>query len=155
MQLPETDPLIAVFNEILRVHGRFRAVFRPVERATGLPAMELSVLASVAEARMPPTVSQMGRSLGHARQVIQRAANELIRLGHVEARPNPADRRAPVLVLTEQGRAAKAQADAEASRVVAGLRGEIDRTYCEALAADLRQIRQAMDRWLAERPASD
>jgi DNA-binding MarR family transcriptional regulator len=54
----------------------------------------------------PATVAQVARALGLARQSVQRVADLLEADGIAEYVPNPADRRADLLQLTENGRAA-------------------------------------------------
>ena len=47
------------------------------------------VLSAVAGALSPPTVPQIGRSLGHPRQVIQRIADALVARGLIGFEDNP------------------------------------------------------------------
>jgi len=148
MQLPEADPFIQIINEVLRVHGRVRPLFEEIERATGLSNMELAVLASVAEAREPRTVSELGRSLGHPRQVIQRTTNELVTRGLITTQVNPFHKRAPVLALTAEGRSLKDIADGIARRIGEKVRANLDRASCDAAIASLRLARKAIDEHL-------
>ncbi|MGH9094311.1 MAG: MarR family winged helix-turn-helix transcriptional regulator [Acidimicrobiales bacterium] len=53
----------------------------------------------------PRTVSSAARRLGLARQSVQRVVNDLVEAGQVELRRNPDHARAPLVVLTEAGRA--------------------------------------------------
>jgi DNA-binding MarR family transcriptional regulator len=149
MKLPSQNPFIRLINEVLRVHGRTRAVFCGVESETGLPVMELSVLASVAEARTPPTVSELGRSLGHPRQVIQRAANELVAAGLLKAEDNPRHKRAKVLWTTAAGDQLKRKADARAELIAREVMAALAPESFEEAAKQLREVRMAMDRWIA------
>lgn len=151
MKLPSQDPFIRLINEVLRIHGRTRAVFYGVELETGLPVMELSVLASVAEGRGPLTVSELGRSLGHPRQVIQRAANQLVSAGLLRFEHNPRHKRAKVLTITPDGTALKARADARAELIAREIVSVLGKEICGQSVAQLRQVRMAMDRWLAMR----
>jgi DNA-binding MarR family transcriptional regulator len=148
MQLPEADPFIRIINEVLRVHGRIRPLFEQIERATGLSNMELAVLASIAEAREPLTVSRLGRSLGHPRQVIQRTANELVARGLIRTEENPLHRRAPVFSLTPKGRSLKDNADVIARTIGEQVRSNLDLATCDAAVAGLRAARIAIDRHL-------
>jgi DNA-binding MarR family transcriptional regulator len=153
MKLPMDNSFIALINEILRVNGRIRAVFEGVERETGLSTMQLSVLASVAEAREPLTVSEVGRSLGHQRQVIQRATNELVDEGLLCMVPNPRHKRAPLITTTPAGEALKARADERAERIAQAVLEHLDPKVCDVGAARLRLVRGAMDRFLAREAA--
>src|SRR3954454_18990450 len=109
-----SNPLAILLDEVIRTQGRLRSVFADVNAATGLTSMEAMVLTAIVEARFAPTVPQIGRSLGHPRQVIQRAANSLIAAGLIEARSNPDHKRAPLLVATTAGKALKGEADVRA-----------------------------------------
>jgi alkylation response protein AidB-like acyl-CoA dehydrogenase len=73
--------LIQFLDEIARTRGRVTSVFAEGRTAIGLSDLEMIVLNAVFGAGSPPTVPQIGRSLGHARQVIQRAANTLVDKG--------------------------------------------------------------------------
>ena len=54
----------------------------------------------------PATVPRIAAQLSLARQNVQRHVNELIQLGHVQTRPNPAHRRSVLVELTLAGREA-------------------------------------------------
>ena len=81
-------------------------------------------------ARLAPggaTVSELADHLGVTRQAASQLADELIQKGYVERRPHPGDRRARLIVLTEQGWActrAAEEAAAETIRPWAALLGE-------------------------------
>ena len=91
------------------------------------------VLNAVVEAEKAPTVAQIGRSLGHPRQIIQRAANSLKSAGLIETAANPDHKRAQLMKPTEKGIALKREADAIAD----GIAGEL----CHAM--DLEGVRDA------------
>ena len=103
-------------DEVARLRGRMRALFADTRAESGLPEMELMVLTAVVNAAAPPTVAQIGRSLGHPRQVVQRAANRLAELDLAAFADNPEHKRASLIVATEAGRALKA-ADHERAQV--------------------------------------
>ena len=146
-----SNPLVRLIDEVVRLQGRLKSIFAGSNEAAGLPSMELTVLTAVVEASAPPTVPQIGRSLGRPRQVIQRAAHELIKAGLVEATPNPHHKRAPLLLATRSGGAVKRKADACAIRAAnAFLRG-IDAARCGRLADDLRALRGEIEAYVRVR----
>jgi len=51
----------------------------------------------------PHSVAEIGRPMGMTRQGLQRVADQLVERGRAEYRPNPAHRRAKLLVCTEAG----------------------------------------------------
>jgi DNA-binding MarR family transcriptional regulator len=150
MDATESDPFLAVIRELLRIHSKIRRLFRQVEEATRLSTMELAVLATIAESSFPLTASDIGRRLGYPRQVIQRTANELAARGLSEGRPNPAHKRAQLLVLTPAGIELKAVADRRAKEISGMLLKGLDVATCAELAAELRNVRSAIDGHLAE-----
>jgi hypothetical protein len=82
-------PFVQLIDEIARLRGRLKVVFPDNAASIGLSELELFVLNAVTGAREPPTVPQIGRSLGHARQVIQRATNALVARGLIEIHRQP------------------------------------------------------------------
>ena len=145
MDVPASDPFLAVIRELLRIHSKVRRLFRQVEIATGLTAMQLAVLATIAESSFALTASDIGRRLGYPRQVIQRTANELAARGLSEVQANPAHKRAPLLVLTPAGVALKELADRRAKEISATVLNGLDAVTCDALASELRNVRAAID----------
>jgi DNA-binding MarR family transcriptional regulator len=139
------NAMVTLIDELVRTHGRLKSVFANVNAAAGLSAMESTALAAVIESSVPPTVPQIGRSLGHARQVIQRAAHALIGAGLIEARPNPSHKRAPLLLPTQQGRNLKRQSDARAEEATAALLRRIDAAACRRMAGQLRDLREEIE----------
>lgn len=113
--------LILLYDAVARLNGRLREAFVEARAGSGLSDMEHTVLAAVVEARHPPTVPQIGRALGHPRQVIQRAAKGLVTSGHIALAPNPDHKRASLLVATEQGRTVQAAGNRKANRIAQAL----------------------------------
>lgn len=113
--------LVLLFDAVARLHGRLRESFSDARAGSGLADMEHTVLAAVAEAPRAPTVPQIGRALGHPRQVIQRAANTLLDKGLIALAANPDHKRAALLVATAEGLAVQAAANARAGRIATDL----------------------------------
>ncbi len=142
------NAVVALIDELLRAHGRLKTFFASVNAATGLSSMESTVLTAVIESTIAPTVPQIGRSLGHPRQVIQRAANALIAAGLIETAPNPYHKRAPLLLPTRQGRVLKRKADARAAELTGALLRSIDAAKWRRVAGDLRELRGEIEAYL-------
>ncbi|MBB3776950.1 DNA-binding MarR family transcriptional regulator [Erythromicrobium ramosum] len=136
---------VRLLDSLVRLHGRLRSVFEAAREGSGLSNMEHIVLAAVAEARTPPTVSQIGRSLGHPRQVIQRATNSLIAKGLIASSENPDHRRASLLDATDAGRSIQAEANRRAAEVSARLMQQLDEAQLRAVIAQLEGVRAAID----------
>jgi DNA-binding MarR family transcriptional regulator len=141
----EGTPFPRLIGELLRTNGRFRTVFASAEITDPLSTMEATVLASVVDAEFPLTVPQIGRLLGHARQVIQRAADSLIRVGLLKQEPNPHHKRASLVRATAEGISAKRTAEIRATEVSAQLVETFGAMRCRRLADELRDLRTALE----------
>lgn len=141
-------PMIGLIDELLRLTSRVRSTFADATEISGLNAMQNTVLTAVVESRRPPTVPQIGRSLGHPRQVIQRAVNVLLDKELIETAPNPDHKRAPLLVSTPAGEALKDDIDARAIEAADELMRVLDSTRCEDLTVELRQLRTDIEQFL-------
>lgn len=138
-------------DEIARLRGRMRALYAETRRASGLAEMELTVLTAVVNASTPPTVAQIGRSLGHPRQVVQRAAHRLSELGLVTFADNPDHKRASLIVATDSGRALKAADHDRAEAITKAVVARVgNRTFAET-AERLHTIRSEIEAYLRER----
>ena len=138
-------PLVALSDELIRLNGRLKGMFAGARRSEGLGDSELTVLNAVVEADRPPTVPQIGRSLGQPRQLVQRAANSLMDAGLIEAEPNPDHKRAVLLRATHQGTALKREIDTRADAIAEQVAGDIDADLVGQAAALLRDIRKELE----------
>ncbi|TGD70997.1 MarR family transcriptional regulator [Mangrovimicrobium sediminis] len=156
MSRVKSSPLIQLVDEVSRLQGRFTSLFEPVQSYSGLKRMGDLVLNAVYEADSPPTVPQIGRSLGHPRQVIQRVVNELAADGLLERLPNPDHKRAPLLGVTDRGRALKETTDDVALDIAnTFLQYAADAEECTRLARELRELRRALEAFARETQEAD
>ncbi len=144
-QFDSRPPLIGLMDEFHRLGGRLKSAFADARRGVGLGESEMLVLNAVVEAQRAPTVSQIGRSLGQPRQIVQRAANALAQAGLIETAPNPDHKRAPLLIASEVGTAIKRQADARADIIAQALSTGLDLDAACRLAQDLRAFRKQLE----------
>lgn len=140
--VPELTGLIA---ECYMLHGRLTNIFSTIKDSVNLSGMEALTLYAIVNSDKPVTVPQIGRSLGHARQVIQRAARELERRGLVETRENPGHKRAALLVSTAAGRELKLGFDMAGQEVAKTLAGDMDLETIRATTAGLHQLRRNVE----------
>lgn len=138
-------------DEVARLRGRMRALYADTRAASGLPEMELTVLTAVVNAAAPPTVAQIGRSLGHPRQVVQRAANRLVELGLAAFADNPDHKRASLIVASDAGRALKAADHDRAQAVTKAVIGRVGSPAFADAAERLHDIRGEIEAYLKER----
>lgn len=143
MDAPEI--FIHLIDELARTRGRATGAFREIRQAHDLTELELVVLNAVAGAKQPPTVPQIGRSLGHPRQMIQRAADTLAGRGLIDTQDNTEHKRAKLLVLTTTGWALKAGIDADGLQVSAMLTQGMDAQLLARTVAGLRTIRETIE----------
>ncbi|MBT2369784.1 MarR family transcriptional regulator [Streptomyces sp. ISL-10] len=97
---------LAVFH----LNGRFGALLDRLTVPSGLSAAQWQVLGAVGDG--PQSVSGTARLLGITRQSVQRIADLLVEQGLADYRPNPAHRRARLLVATDRGEAVLREIDA-------------------------------------------
>jgi DNA-binding MarR family transcriptional regulator len=87
---------------LFRLNGLLAAEGETLARPTGQTTARWQVLAMVEDA--PLTVAQIARTLGLARQSVQRVADALEQVGVVTYEDNPRHRRARLVTLTGEGR---------------------------------------------------
>lgn len=138
-------------DEVARLRGRMRALFADTRAESGLPEMELMVLTAVVNAAAPPTVAQIGRSLGHPRQVVQRAANRLAELGLAAFADNPEHKRASLIVATAAGRALKAADHERAQVATRAVMARVGGSAFADAATRMHAIRTEIEAHLRER----
>lgn len=129
--------LFDILGEATRVANRGVTLFAPIREESGLSGIEVLTLICIAHAHQPPTVPQVGRSLGHPRQVIQRAVRVLEEGGLVKPLPNPGHKRAALLALTDKGKATARKVDGRALEIATGV--------AEDLSLDLEALTTAVE----------
>ncbi|MDG2003367.1 MAG: helix-turn-helix domain-containing protein [Novosphingobium sp.] len=144
-QFDSRHPLVGLVDETSRLAGRLKSVFAVSRQSIGLNDSEIMVINAVVEAERAPTVAQIGRSLGHPRQLIQRAANSLRDAGLIETVDNPDHKRAPLLKPTEKGVALKRKADTMAEEVAEELMPALDENGVRETTVALRAIRKQLE----------
>lgn len=139
------ESLIHLLDELARTRGRTQVAFDSIRLSADLTEVESIVLSAVTHADRAPTVPQIGRSLGHPRQVIQRAADSLHERGLLEWRDNPDHKRARLLVASPAGADLAHANDAEGLRLAHELTDGMDAARIEAVVEGLREIRTIMN----------
>lgn len=96
--------------EVFRLNGSLIATGDGLVEDLGLTSARWQVLGALALSSSPQTVADVARTMGLARQSVQRLANDLMREGLLSPEDNPRHTRAPLMQLTERGRATYAAA---------------------------------------------
>lgn len=145
--------LIVILGEANRIAGRCTQIFSRVREHCGLTGIETLTLIAIAHAPAPPTVPQIGRSLGHPRQVIQRAVRVLEDEGLVQPQPNPGHKRAALLIATAKGRALGQTVDAQAAEVIAGIAEglDLDLGMLGVMSEGLLALRDRIDEHISDK----
>lgn len=111
---PEVEAYRLLVADVYELAGLSRARSEATARAHGHTAARWHVLSVLSEERL--TVAAAARRLGLARQSVQRVADDLVTTGHLDAVPDPADRRAPLVGVTDAGRELLARLFAESEQ---------------------------------------
>lgn len=133
---PSRDALNELVLKVFRLNGRLLNAADRLTEGSGLTAARWQVLGAVL--REPLTVAAAARSMGLARQSVQRLANVLVEEGLCEFLPNPAHQRAKLLAPTDRGWKAIDQIRPGVnawSRRICALVGE-DTVACASAAVD-------------------
>lgn len=136
---PAGDAFSGLVTRVFRLNGLLAAEGDALARPAGQTSARWQVLAMIENG--PATVAQTARTLGLARQSVQRVADVLEADGLVAYADNPNHRRARLVALTEEGR-----------RVLSAIQAA-QRPWADAIgkavgAADLRAATDILDRLL-------
>lgn len=143
----KVQELVVILGEANRVAGRCLQIFSRIRQDCDLSGIEVLTLIAITHATTPPTVPQIGRSLGHPRRVIQRAVRVLEERDLVQPLPNPGHKRAALLTGTEKGRALGRAIDAQAAEIIADLADglDLDLGMLGAMSEGLLALRDRID----------
>jgi DNA-binding MarR family transcriptional regulator len=131
--------------EIFRLNGRLLTAGDKLVADIGLSSARWQVLGAIHYASEPQTVSWLARSMGLTRQAVQRIVNELEADGLVTFKPNPAHRRAHLVVFTRKGQSAYAAADRRQIPWVNALAKGLDRADLDITLGVLSVIRRRLE----------
>jgi DNA-binding MarR family transcriptional regulator len=141
---PAGDAFSGFVTRVFRLNGLLAAEGDALARPAGQTSARWQVLAMIENG--PATVAQTARTLGLARQSVQRVADVLEADGLVAYADNPSHRRARLVGLTEEGRAVL-------SAIQAAQRPWADAIGKAVGAADLRTATDILDRLIEEMAA--
>ncbi|MFD3356379.1 MarR family winged helix-turn-helix transcriptional regulator [Streptomyces fradiae] len=128
---------------VFRLNGQFLAAAEELARPVGLTAAWWQVLGAVL--RDPLPVAGIARAMGVTRQSVQRIADLLVERGLAAYAPNPAHRRAKLLVPTDEGRAAVARIDPGHAELAERLAAELGKEEFAETARVLERLSRALD----------
>lgn len=140
-----------VIFEILRLGSRLHMAGDVLVSDLGLTSARWQVLATAAFGQEPRTVSAIARSLGLARQSVQRVVNELEAAGFIRLTANPAHKRARLVIVTKEGRSALARAEERRIPWTESLAAALAGADLAAAEEALAGLREALDRRMPEK----
>ena len=139
VRTPAGDAFSGLVVRLFRLNGLVAAEGDALARPAGQTAARWQVLAMVED--VPATVAQIARTLGLARQSVQRVTDLLEGAGLIRYEDNPRHQRARLVALTEEGRRAL-------STIQAAQRPWADALGAKVGERDLRRASAVLDRVL-------
>src|ERR1700734_3057596 len=122
------DAVTDLVLETFRLNGRLLASGDVLVADLGLTSARWQVLGAIALSPVPLPVAHLARNMGLTRQAVQRSVDEMRHDGLVRLDPNPHNRRAMLVTMTELGssayRAASERQERWADVLAAGLSPE-------------------------------
>jgi DNA-binding MarR family transcriptional regulator len=134
---PAGDALTALILKVVWLSSLFTTAGEALAKPAGQTLARWLVLEEIQHA--PASVAQVARRMGLARQSVQRLADLLVEGGFAVYEDNPAHRRAKLVRMTPEGRAAL-------DEIQAAQRAWADALGAELGEADLRQASTVLDR---------
>lgn len=148
-----TDPVLPPFDhptnalvlEVFRLNGTLIRVGDALVRPLGLTSARWQVLGSIAHGRGTFSVARLADNMGLARQSVQRIVDELADAGLVGFAPNPAHKRAKLVVMTPRGQRVFARATELWQPIADALAGELSPRGLRKTADNLAALRARLD----------
>lgn len=139
------NPLVALIEESIHLRDSAQRILSDALGGESLTRLERLVLLSISEAGHPLTASQVARNLGHSRQVVLRAAKQLVALSLIRKKPNPDHKSSALLEPTVKGRDFERQMGERLIEIVNSLLTENDIKSCERICKELRRLRVVIE----------
>lgn len=149
-----THPLSRLALAVFRANGALIAAGDALTSPLGLTSARWQVMGAIAQAGSTgATAVAIARSMGLARQSVQRVLDDLARAGLVAFHPNPAHRRSHLAALTEEGRALFAVVSARWLAAADRLAAALADTDPERVTETLRRLTETLDAGAEDGPA--
>ena len=144
------NPLVALIEESIRLKDSAQVILTEAVSGTTLTRLERLVLIMITESDVPMTASQISRHLGHSRQVIQRAANQLLELKLIRKLPNPDHKTSPLLEATSKGLEYEHKLGDKLLTIVDSLLSDSDKKMCWRISKELKKLRVLLETYESE-----
>lgn len=145
MESSGPELLIAYIDELSRGKSRINSALAAYMPSGASQGLERTILVAVVRAKTPPTVPQIGRSLGYPRQSVQHHVDTLIAEGLIRAVDNPDHKTAKRLEPTDAGKHAFERSNEAALRWAEAFASGLDLRDLETMVATMREIRRKLE----------
>lgn len=140
----EEPDISVVVDEVFRLSGALAADGQRIAERHGLTVARWRILGRLGD-EGPLSAAGLARRLGFTRQTVAESTTILIRDGLVSRSADPADRRAPLLAITERGAQARELIDADRHEWAERLRRQCTAIDLRSFAATAAAIRAALE----------
>lgn len=140
----EARKVLALTRDVRACFNRLRALADALHRDLGITAAMRAVMESLHEGG-ERTVPDIARAKSVTRQHIQVLVNALADSGFAATRPNPADKRSPLVALTKRGSTAFARMQQREKAVLAEMTRALAGADLDAALAALAALRDHLD----------
>jgi DNA-binding MarR family transcriptional regulator len=148
---PFDHPANALALEIFRLNGALIRFGDELVKPLGLTSARWQVLGSIAHGRGTFSVARLADNMGLARQSVQRIVDELAEAGLVGFAPNPAHKRAKLVVMTPQGERVFKRATAAWLPVADAMVAGFDPRQLRKTTQNLAELRDRLDNQHSDR----
>jgi DNA-binding MarR family transcriptional regulator len=148
---PFDHPANALVLEVFRLNGSLIRFGDALVKPLGLTSARWQVLGSVAHGRGTFSVARLADNMGLARQSVQRIVDELAAAGLVGFAPNPAHKRAKLVVMTPRGERVFRQASKLWLPVADAMAAEVEPRQLRKMIEALAAVRGRLDIQLSDR----
>ncbi|MCG6203939.1 MarR family winged helix-turn-helix transcriptional regulator [Rhodopseudomonas sp. HC1] len=142
---PFDHPTNALVLEVFRLNGALIRTGDALIKPLGLTSARWQVLGSIAHGGGTFSVARLADNMGLARQSVQRIVDELAEAGLVDFEPNPAHKRAKLVVMTPRGQRAFARATELWQPLADALAGELTARDLRKTADNLAALRARLE----------
>ena len=137
--------LTALILDVFRLNGDLLAAGDALVGELGLSSARWQVLGAIALSPVALPVAHIARTMGLARQSVQRVVGEMSAEGLLRYAPNPHHRRAMLVTMTETGEQAYRAASMRQERWAGNLAKGLTAEEIEAATGVLRTLRRRLD----------
>ena len=150
----KNNPLVALLEESIRLKESAQKVLSDAMGGKTLTRLERLILVITSESDEPLTGSQISRALGNSRQVVQRAANQLVKAGLLRKLKNPDHKGSMLFEPTEKGLIFESEMGDIFIDVVSELLSEGEVKMCQRITKDLNKLRIRIENYHFENQKS-